>query len=566
MKIQNKKLPKITLVHVFVLLTILYLLLVSGPLNQPIFGDEIPLIENLLRFYRDNTIIPTMYSYPTFYSYFISLLFGPFAFIKSIVTQLNLKEIGLLLEWPIYGTAGVTFELTFIRILSVIIGLFAIFSTYALGYVCCNKHIGLISAVLIMFTSTFIFRSTLALPDILTTLLTTIALTLGVFVLKQYPKKTSASIKLPKLMIGAALVSGVAVATKYNAAIVFLAICIISVIWRMSQDNQPNVVRKVIRDLMLLGVVFLIAFILSTPGLLFVPKAYWNGFIYESRHVMEGQLYIDWGEYPFLWIPMRLIQNENIIGLIFVLGALWVIIKGAFCLRILFIPVFIMVLATGLWNYTSIHYLLWCFPILAIGGGAIIYDFANKLSSTNHSMLIWMVLICIMPNLVFLTLDSFKWLERDSNLLTAEQWIETNIKSGEQISHNWYGLPSIWDNQTKNRYLNKLSSITDASLQMRNSIRDKPTYKGYLGYQRSPPSASQLQNERPKWVLVNSELVPSTLAPLIGYGSKDLVSLHKQLADYYEFLWFGGEYKLTKEFAEGPGSTIRIYQRVNSKG
>lgn len=220
-------------------------------------------------------------------------------------------------------------------------------------------------------------------------------------------------------------------------------------------------------------------------------------------------------------------------------------------------------MAIGGWKYTSIHYLMWCFPILAIGGGVLLSDIANKFCPNKPYVFTVLGLICILPNSFALAQNSLSWWKGDSNQLLAERWVEENIKSGEHVSHNWYGVPSIWNEQTRKQYIKRISSRAQISEKMKSYIFEKPIYSGYLGYQTLPPSASQLNSENPTWVVENLELEPPTSKPLEGYGSKELVELHAQIAGYHEFLRNGGKYRLAREFSEGPGSPIRLYRRMD---
>lgn len=544
-----------------VLFCFVFVLMVLGPINQPVFGDEIPQIENLISFYQFKTIIPTMYNYPTFYSYVVFVAFGFVALIERAVTGLSFAEIGFLLDWPIYGTAKVTSEIIILRLFSVLLGVLLIVATYLLGCISCNRSIGLVAAGLMTFTHTFIYRSTLILPDVLTALLCAIALALSVWVLTNHDKPLYRILGVPGYLVAAAAISGMAVASKYNAALVFSYVCTVLVVWRVQfGGGHLNII---IFDLAFIGVVFLLAFLITNPALLLVPQEYWQGFKYESDHVKDGQLYIDWGEYPFLWLPMRLVQVEGIIGVIFVLGAIRALFKCRYNLRILFVPVGLMGAVVGGWKYTSIHYLLWCFPILAIGGAVLLSDITNKFCPNKPYVFTALGLICILPNSFALAQNSLSWWNGDSNQLLAERWIEENIKSGEHVSHNWYGVPTIWNEQARKRYIKRISSRAHMSGTMKRYIFEKPIYSGYLGYQPLPPSSNQLNTENPTWVVDNSELEPPTSKPLKGYGSKELVELHAQMAGYYDFLTNRGKYRLAREFSEGPGSIIRLYRRID---
>lgn len=544
-----------------VLLCFVFILMALGPIKQPIFGDEIPLIENLINFYQFKTILPTMYNYPTLYSYVAFVVFGFMALIERAVTGLNFAEIGFFLDWPIYGTAKVSTEIIALRIFSMLLGVLLIVTTYILGRVTCNQSVGLIAAGLLTFTHTFIYRSTLILPDVLTALLCAVALALGALVLKNHNKPMYSILGVPVFLLAAAVFSGMAVASKYNAALVFSYVCIVLVVWRV-QTGEVNP-KIIIRDLVLIVSVFLMAFLFANPALLLVPQEYWTGFEYERDHVMAGQLYIDWGEYPFLWLPMRLVQVEGIVGVIFILGAVRAFFKCRHNLRLLFVPVGLMVVAIGGWKYTSIHYLMWCFPILAIGGAVLLSEITNKVCPNKPYVFAVLGLICILPNSFDLAQNSLLWWRGNSNQLLAERWVEENIKSGERVSHNWYGVPSIWSEQTRKQYIKRISSRADISEMMKRFIFKKPIYSGYLGFQTFPPSANQLESENPTWVLDNSELEPPTSKPLAGYGSRELIDLHALLAGYYEFLTNGGKYRLAREFSKGPGSSIRLYRRID---
>ena len=194
---------------------LIFSLVSAGPLLQPIFGDEIPIINNLIHFVKEKTIIPTQFSYPTFYSYVASLSFSSLALVASLAGGSSLEEIGLKLIWSVYGTSEATTELILLRVISLVIGVGTIIATYALGIACYANRFGvangrlagLISASLIAFTYTLVYRSTLALPDVLPALLAALALKLSLDVINRNPLGSTNQKFPPKYLLGAAVLT-----------------------------------------------------------------------------------------------------------------------------------------------------------------------------------------------------------------------------------------------------------------------------------------------------------------------------------------------------------------------
>jgi hypothetical protein len=298
------------------------------------------------------------------------------------------------------------------------------------------------------------------------------------------------------------------------------------------------------------------------PAFLLVPGRYVHQFLYERSHMSEGQLFVDLGELPWIWIPLRALRDEGLLGALLCAAPLGLLLRPRpAATAALAVPALAGVALVGSWRYTSLHYLLWALPAAAVLAArlldAIPRSAGGRLAHTA------VVLGVVAANSVPNALRSARWVLEDSNALAAERWTESHVPAGERLRHDWYSLPTLWSETQRDEWTARLAKLpAGAKSPLLPLVRAKPVYTGPLGYIIDPPSAEGLRAERPVWVVTSSKTEPASPEPLPGYGGTALATLHRRLAGFYGELRDSGDYRVEREFSAGPGPTFRLHRRV----
>jgi hypothetical protein len=369
-------------------------------------------------------------------------------------------------------------------------------------------------------------------------------------------------VKWTRTLYPAAALIGAATAVKYNAAPGVLAIAIARVVHGLRSASPRALVGPVLLDGLRLGLACLFTFVVLLPALPFAASRYVEGFRYESAHMYEGQPLVDLGQYPYLWIPMRFLQQEWALGALLIAALLLVpLLRRERPVLVLAFPVVALVLLVGFWSYTSPHYLLWTFPYLATIAAVALWKIPGA-PGRAPALQIAIVAACVLPNMISSLNRSFRGLVRPHNVVAAERWVESTIPAGALVDNDWYSVPTIWDSTRQKQFRELAASRQGIAPRRLEVVEAKPVYRGSLGYIIDAPSVDSLMRRNPDWVLTGEATTPITAEPYRGYRSQELRDLHTRLHRYYDALANGGRYRLERDFSSGAGLWIRLYRRV----
>lgn len=538
---------------------------VVGDLARPIHGDEIPVIRTVLGFGQDRTIVPVLFNYPPLYSYLQAVWIAAAAGGRWVAGGPHPVDFGFGLFWAIGGSAEFSPELAITRLLPFALAVGLVWSTYWLAGAAFGHREGIIAAVLVAGSRVLVDRAGLALPDVFTALAATLAMLFAVRY--QQVADTDRSAARFRWLVLAGLLAGAAAASKYNGILAVLGPLATVLIVALSHGGQARRWATAIRDAARIGVAALIGFAVLVPGIWLAPASFWRGFRFEARHMTEGQLFVDLGELPFLWIPIRLWQVELLVGILLLVGLLVAVARWRDRVAMtLLAPVAIAVLVVGTWRYTSLHYLLWAWPCLAaLAARAVTLGVARL--GVRPAVGLATAIALVAPNVARSVAESWRSIRRPANVLVAERWIESRVAPGERVADDWYGVPTVWNDKLALQYRHLAARLgANLSSHRHRVIERKPVYQGALGYLIDPPSRAGLEATGPDWVMASTETEPPVPEPLRGYGSPRLAALHLRLAGFYGYLRSGGQYELVCEFAKGTGPKVSIFHRIGAGG
>ncbi len=374
--------------------------------------DEVGVAASIWNFFRAETLLPTEFTYPAFFSYltaaalYLSVLLGWGPHIGSTFDSLVLISY---LDPARAALVG--------RLLSAVLGTATVYMTFLLGRRVGGAKVGLAAALLLAWARVPVQQAHQALPD------TTMAFVATCLFYAAWRIVEDASWRA---YIGAGLAAGCVVATKYNGAFSALAIPAAHMLhanWRGSALWSWKLPAAV--------AVSFIALFACSPYLLLAADAYWGIAQYQVSSLdfslRESQ--------PWWWIVRSLIAVEWGVGCWFVAALLWGLWRrDKFEVLVLaaFVPSFVYI---GSWTRESLHYLLHFYPVFAI----LAVRFGQAISSELGLSRRWIAVVMgaiVLPNVYAVSAANVNMTRPDVRLQAA-QWIEAHVENGTRLATTW---------------------------------------------------------------------------------------------------------------------------------
>jgi 4-amino-4-deoxy-L-arabinose transferase-like glycosyltransferase len=141
-----------------------------------------------------------------------------------------------------------------------------------------------------------------------------------------------------KSLILAGIAAGLAAGTKYNAGVVLLSVLAACVLSRLKEKraNDPQLRSSpLLNSLGTAMGAFLLAFLASTPGILFWTREFWRDFHYELQHTRTGHGLVFVGTSPGWWfhwttnlywglgLPLLLLVSAGLVAVLWTLARAW---------------------------------------------------------------------------------------------------------------------------------------------------------------------------------------------------------------------------------------------------
>jgi hypothetical protein len=404
-----------------------------------VFNDEYPIIGNVLTFFRDRTLIPSHFAYPTLFSYLIAL--------PTAIGAALLNASGAL---PSAGDIGALLNLDSVlavlpaRLTSCTFGVLTVIVVYETGRRFYCERVALVAAIVLGFSALHITYSGYALPDVTMTGFALCSLSFSMAALRTRQQRD---------VLLASAFAGLTAATKYNGAVVLLPLVVAHLIQLF--DERRLTLRHVALDIpwTRIGLVFVAAFLVGSPGWLFRPAAFHNALVYEAGHMQRG--HPGFFGMPYIRQIVLLWQWEHTLSLLILSGVAYAAYKRSRQDLLLLAVIVPSSLIIGSWAKQDLHYLLFLYPAFALLAGRLVVDAASACRSRAGKVVFAGTLAAIAAwPLYSAVAEAARQLRPDSRWIAAE-WVQNNVAEGgamvveEEHSH----LPRFFTVEEKQQLL-----------------------------------------------------------------------------------------------------------------
>jgi len=404
------------------------------------------------------------------------------------------------------------------RLLTALMSIGTILVLYLIGAKMYDPRVGLLAALFLVFSPVHNKISHYMVPDV--PMLFFMMLTF-LFIWLIYKKG------LPRYYILAGLFAGLASATKYGGQMLFLPL-FLAHLFRQLEDR--TVWWKIIFNLKLIssGLVFLGAFVLTSPYMILDFQRFWKDFQWQSQHLYQTGHFGSSTVEPAWIFYLRQGFRENI-GLLsqFLIPAGLVLgfIKHKKREIILFSYPLVLFFMVGGWKAKAVRYLMPITPFFILIAAAFLVwalaflwksspsDSAPQSRQLRGRALLTGVVVLILlfhPAKSVFRFDTL--LSHKDTRTLAEEWISTHIPPDSVIALEMYG-PPISREDEKTLYRHTLSSVSLEWLHQRQTeyvIVSDIMYTRFVQfpeefprearfYQRLETEAALIKTFTPKW-------------------------------------------------------------------
>ncbi len=385
-------------------------------------SDEPANLVSALSYGAKKSLQPTYFVYPSLYSYFLFFIYGLY-FVAGKVAGLWQSAVDFGAAYFLNPTGLYWVG----RFASVILGTAAVAIVYKIGARFFSKTTGVLAAALLALSFTHTDLSHWILLEPLVVLLCAAAL---FFILRFNENPT------PRLNAIAGVLAGLALSTKYNAALALLPL-LVSIF--LKYKSEPT---RFFIHFGMSAAAFVLGFLIGTPYFVPLFSKFWETFCYTLGHVREGMIgHVSAA--PIVWPLWELMFRDWSVGLAWVAGVIYGLFQRERKSWLLLAFALPTLLAVGAWNRTGVHYLAPIFPALAILAAIFLNDILAIIKSrTLRAALLALVLF---PAAVKIIYQDIRLTQKDSRAL-AQEWIETSLPAGSVIAYeNYVYGPNLFD-------------------------------------------------------------------------------------------------------------------------
>jgi len=404
-----------------------------------VFNDEEPIVGNILTFFRDRTIVPTHFAYPTLFSYL--------AAVPTAIGAAVLRIAGLL---PSMGDFGALLTIDSVyavlpgRLTSCFFAMLTLVVVFDIGRSFYSERVGLLATCLLAFSALHLEYSAYALPDVTMTCFAACSLRYSMSALQTGRSRD---------FIWSSVFAGLTASTKYNGALIVLALVFVVCAQWYRQGRlraQPLVVNP---RWLTIGVAFGIAFLVGSPGWLLRPTLFYSAIARESVHMQSG--HFGFFGLPYVQQLVLLWQWEKSWSILLVAGVLYAVYRRTpadLLLLSVIVPAFGII---GGWQKQDLHYLLFLYPALTLLAARFVGDILSTCRERRlqGAVVALVVAISVWP-LYSATARAAAEIGTDTRWVAAE-WIQSHVEQGstivleEEHSH----LPRFFTAEEKQRLL-----------------------------------------------------------------------------------------------------------------
>jgi len=353
---QNKKLPLIIILGVAAFFCFYGL---DWGLSVSWAGDEGGMVSTAVRMLDQKTLYPNRFMYPSLTYYLLTIFCLPYYFYLKLSGQLSGLDFNGILEHPIYGYGFFLAS----RLASALAGIMIVWFIYLLAKKISGQKVGLIAGSLAALHPPLFAHAHWAKSDIFMTLVALISL---YFFVRAVSSKKFSQIYL------ASFIGGLAISTKYNAALFLLLPFLISFLLVKYQGKikiKQWLTFLIDKRFYFSCFLFIFGFLLATPYSLIKIKKFVVTILFQfvTRGGFLGfERSLGFIENPGIILTMT---GYLIFGLI-IISFIYLIVKNIYKINhleiILLSAIVPYYLYLGTWRFNQPYYLIVIFPFLVI--------------------------------------------------------------------------------------------------------------------------------------------------------------------------------------------------------
>lgn len=384
------------------------------------YPDESETIEDIvIPMARNLDLNPHVFRKTSFYYYFLQIFLAPYF--------LYLKIAGIAIKSYTDFVGTVTF---ISRIVTALTGMLGVFLMYLLGKNLRNEKVGLIAALLLATSLGYVSYAHFAMMEILM-----LVLVMGTtFFFFRYLENLT-----PRYLHWASFIGGLAVSTKYNAALFIVISLFVCHFVRVRSEVENKLSLKEIfkvvfsRELFFSFGFLIFGFLIGTPFSVLDYKTFWTSIL---KHIFYSKGYIVFEE-SYVWVKnFSFLKNGFgyplfiLMGFAFFYGLIQFLRKPSGKKAVVFLPPLLYYVYIGSWRITAFRYVLPIVPFLILSGGLFIFHAwqGRKIWRTIVSIVVGGIIVYSLA-FTFLNIRCFNHDTRE----IATQWIAKHVEEGSRV-------------------------------------------------------------------------------------------------------------------------------------
>ncbi len=450
--------------------------------------DEVLITDNAALAVSSGQLKPSFYHWPSFIIYLLFFEYLLTYFVGNIIGVFS-SAADLFIAYK----TNPTFYFWLGRITTTLFCIGGMSCIYLIGKRISGRNAGIAAAVLMGFDAIFVEHSRYITPDIPAVALMIYAW----YCLLDYIESGNV-----RILYSAAFVGGVAMSTKYNAALMLVPILIAAAsrVQHWPSGDIPSAFKRYGKYLILCVFFFIIGFLIFTPYSILDAKEFWRQFSQQLSHQGVGHIGMEAGGSAMMEAAAHFYSPYGLALLMLALAGIPAITKPVrHGIILLIFPVLYMLTLAG-WVVWAERYMLFLLPVFFIYAGVTIgriggFIGRSILRKPEELVVACFALLLVMPSLVD-AVGHAKEISKVDTRVAATIWIEENIpeygrlfieKGGPEPYHvdditeigldvspvYYYTEPKVWFS---------IESVSEEPLVKLRSLNPPPEYIVSSGY------------------------------------------------------------------------------------
>lgn len=380
--------------------------------------DEKTVLDNIIHFASEHTLMPQHYYYPTFYSYLTAI---PFYLIAIIYDLLGIISTPAHII-PLFKL-NPAIVIIFPRILTVLFAVSTFLLLHWIGEKWFSSFTGIIASLCLVLSATHLKYSAYVKPDIAQVFFATCVIYFCLLILENSRWKN---------YVGAGIFSGLVIACKYNGAGIFIAPVIAHLLSIKKHYHNPSFRNwfnsRIVGTLLLIPVVFFI----TSPGWLMNPSNYIAA-LREDMSVLAGND-APVGGIRYIQPLLYLMQSDTTLVPVFIIAVFWGLYRRRrkdLLLLGMILPTFLLI--GGLEKKYISHYLMFIFPAAGLLVGEMFHSAFQHLEKRSFILMKTGILMLVFTCPLYSTISYGVNHIKPDNRYSAANWIYRSIPEGKRI-------------------------------------------------------------------------------------------------------------------------------------